>query len=420
MRVLWFINVPTKEAAEHLGYENLNIGGWFEALKDEFRKKDDISLAIAFSYKDLHEEYFIINNIKYYKMPHLKPTKGFKARIAKLTHRLEPLECVNFYLKAIDDFKPDVIQIFGTESNYGLIIDKTKVPCIIHIQGVLTEYVKKYFSGISRSDIFMHGYFRRLLSGNSLLHLYYNMKKQSKRELEIFRICKYFLGRTEWDMKVAKQLSPDSKYFHCDEMMRDEFYNVAWRPKENSVKRIYSTFGGQNYKGLDNLAQASLIINAEKKNNVVFKIGGLSDKDEVFKIIAKKYGPEINKYVKPMGRVNPNEIVSEIVNSDLCVHPSHIDNSPNSVCEAMLVGLPVVSTDVGGISSLIENNVDGLLVPSDNLEQLTESILKILNDKELAVKLSNSAKKRAQVRHDKSIIVKNLISIYQKILNGNP
>ncbi|RCK76497.1 MAG: Glycosyl transferase, group 1 [Ignavibacteriae bacterium] len=419
MKVLWFINVPTNEAAEYLGYQGLNIGGWFEALKEELRKINDISLAIAFSNYDSREESFVINNIKYYKIPYLLPTKGIKSIIVRLTHRLEPLECVNYYLKVVEDFKPDVIQIFGTERNYGLIINKVNVPCIIHIQGVLNEIIKKYFSGISKLDIIFKGDFRRLLYGNSVLHYYYYLKKQSKRELEIFKTCKYFIGRTNWDENIVKQLSPNSLYYHCDEIMREEFYTVSWKANKNNFKRIFSTFGAQNYKGLEILSQVSLILNKIKKINVTFRIGGLSERDEVFKIVVNKYGKEVKNYIKPLGRLKPNEIISEMLKSDLFLHASHIDNSPNSVCEAMLIGVPVVSTDVGGISSLIENNVDGLLVPIGNIEMLTESILKILNNKELAIKLSNNAKNRARARHDKSSIVKNLISIYRKLLDQN-
>lgn len=417
MRVLWFINVPTKEAAEYLGYQSLNIGGWFDSLKDELVKNPDIQLGIAFSYADMRTESFTINKIKYYKLPYLRPTKGIKAIIANLMHQLESLEIIDYCLKTVEDYKPDIINIFGTERNFGLICSQTKIPCVIHIQGILNEIINKYFSGISKSDIIFKGYFRRLLSGNSLLHYYFKLKKQSKRELEIFNTCNNFLGRTNWDKGLAKQLSPNSNYYHSDEIIREEFYNASWEPSENNVKIIYSTLGAQNYKGLELLAQTSLIINKENKIDATFNIGGLTESDEVFRIVIKKHGSEVNKYLKPSGRLSPSEIIKEMLKSDVYVHPSHIDNSPNSLCEAMLVGMPIVSTDVGGIPSLIENEVDGLLVPSGNANLMTQAILRIINDKVLAIKLSKNGIERANERHNKDKILKQIFEIYKDSIN---
>lgn len=416
MRVLWFVNVPPKEASEYLCLKSLNIGGWFDSLKDELVKNPDIQLGIAFSYADMRTESFTINKIKYYKLPYLRPTKGIKARIANLMHQLEPLESLEHYLNTVEDFKPEIIHIFGTERNYGLIINRINVPCVIHIQGILNEIIKKYFSGISKSDIIFYGYYRRLLSGNSLLHYYYNLKKQSKRELTIFKICRYYMGRTLWDSELVKQLNPNSKYYHCDEIIRKEFYNYRWTPNDNKIKRIYSTLGSQNYKGIELLAKASIIINGEDKINTIFRIGGLSENDEVFKIVIKKFGFKIKKFLIPLGGLIPSQIIEEMLISDIYLHPSHIDNSPNSLCEAMLLGIPIISTNVGGIKSLIENEVNGLIVQSGNANLMTEAIMRIIEDKVLTEKLSKNARMYSAERHNKEKILKQLFEIYNDVL----
>lgn len=420
MRVLWFTNIPTQEAAEYLGYKSLNIGGWIESLKNELVLRNDIELGIAFVAGDNSYKVFNHNSLKYYKLPYLRPIKGIRARIANLTHQLESLEVVDYCLKAIDDFKPDIIHIFGTERNYGLIIYKTNVPCIVHIQGIINEIIKNYFSGISIYDILIYGYRYRLISGHSILHNYLLMKKQAKRELKIFQNCKYFMGRTAWDRELVNKYSPGAKYYHCEEIMRDEFYKLHWTKQVDNRNKIvaFSTMNSVNYKGIETLAECGNIFKERYSTDIEFRIGGVSSRDEVYKIILRKYGKDIQNFITPLGSIPASEVVKEMLSADIFVHPSHIDNSPNSVCEAMLVGTPVVSTDVGGIPSLIENGVDGLLVPPGNANLMSEVILRIINDKVLADKLSKNAKKRAIKRHDKKIILVQLFEIYNDILNN--
>lgn len=65
---------------------------------------------------------------------------------------------------------------------------------------------------------------------------------------------------------------------------------------------------------------------------------------------------------------------------DIFINTTNFDNTPVSVMEAMALGLPVVSTNVGGIPFLVEDKKDGLLVDKENEEQLTNSIISILNN----------------------------------------
>lgn len=64
---------------------------------------------------------------------------------------------------------------------------------------------------------------------------------------------------------------------------------------------------------------------------------------------------------------------------DIFINTTNFDNTPVSVMESMALGLPVVSTNVGGIPYLIKDEIDGLLVPKSDVEGMTESIKSILN-----------------------------------------
>ena len=66
---------------------------------------------------------------------------------------------------------------------------------------------------------------------------------------------------------------------------------------------------------------------------------------------------------------------------DIFINTTNFDNTPVSVMESMALGLPVISTNVGGIPFLIEDKKDGLLVDKENEEQFVESIISVLNNK---------------------------------------
>ena len=106
-------------------------------------------------------------------------------------------------VKVINDFKPDIIHIFGSEKSFGLVSLHTNIPVIIHIQGILNPCLNAYYPpSISKTDIII----KNLLNPFKLinyLRVYSFFKHDTCRESIILRNCKYFIGRTEWDKNIA-------------------------------------------------------------------------------------------------------------------------------------------------------------------------------------------------------------------------
>jgi len=111
--------------------------------------------------------------------------------------------------------------------------------------------------------------------------------------------------------------------------------------------------------------------------------------------------------------------VNQLCNSNFYIHPSYIENSPNSVCEAMALGMPIISTNVGGINSLINDKFEGLLVQEGEPYSLAAAIIELINNYEYAKLLAKNARERAINRHDPPKIKKQLLDIYKTILSEN-
>lgn len=110
------------------------------------------------------------------------------------------------------------------------------------------------------------------------------------------------------------------------------------------------------------------------------------------KALAEQYGLEVTF----TGKLSKKEWIVLSQEYDLFINTTHFDNTPVSVMEAMALGLPVVSTNVGGIPYLLENNVDALLVDDNGIEQMVEAISQLCQDENVAQTLSSNARTKAE------------------------
>jgi len=417
MRVLWFTNTPSL-AAEVLKDKG-NIGGWIASLEKEVAKVDDIDLGVAFHHGVSGKRQFTIGKTKYYSFPYPVLSKGNKKGIiSRWKHKIEPLNIVNYYLEVIDQFKPDIIHIFGTENAYGLIIDKVNVPVVIQIQGNLSVYEKKWFSGLSKFSIFKYSSIAAITQAYGLWHLFFLSGKRAEREREIMKNCSYFIGRTDWDRRISKVLSPGRKYFHCDELLRIEFYRSrCWKKPVKSRIRLLSTLSAMSYKGLETILETLDILKKSNLLDVEWHIVGVKGVEEIIQITQKAYQLKFADFhVIFLGNLGPDELIDELLDANCYIHPSHIENSPNSVCEAMILGLPVIATYAGGTPSLITNEIEGILVQDGDPFSLAGAICELCVNEILLKQISENARKKAMERHNSQKVLIDLLYTYNTVL----
>ena len=137
-----------------------------------------------------------------------------------------------------------------------------------------------------------------------------------------------------------------------------------------------------------------------KAINLLLNKGIAVSADLVGDIVDKNYKCEIDKYIADhhmeeavsfKGRTDNTELRKMLPLYDLYVSPSFMEMSPFNILEAKAVGLPIVACRTGGIPDIISNNVDGMLVPIQQINSLANAIEKLLKSKELREQLGNTA-----------------------------
>ena len=96
--------------------------------------------------------------------------------------------------------------------------------------------------------------------------------------------------------------------------------------------------------------------------------------------------------------------------------PSAIENSPNSLCEAQILGVPVVASYCGGTPTLVEDGMTGYLYRYEEFEQLAQLVMRMFACTNFT-SLSANEQQAAKARHDRQANVERLIQIYNKFVS---
>lgn len=122
--------------------------------------------------------------------------------------------------------------------------------------------------------------------------------------------------------------------------------------------------------------------------------------------------------VQVVGPKFEEEKFEELRHADIFVLPSYNECVPLTILEAMQFGLPVVTTNVGGIPDIITHGENGLLTTPGNVRELTTRLKQLLNEKELRMRLANNAREQFMTNYTLEIFYEGLADIFEEVLNG--
>lgn len=418
MRILWLSNTPCGVVNRHRQYTF--AGGWMISLEEEIKKKTNIDLHVIYI-SDIEEPPFYYEGTYYYP---IYSGRG-KSKISKFlfqyrrNDRYDERLVLNHVLKIVKQINPDIIHIHGTEAAWGVVAKEIDdIPVVFSIQGLIAPYSEKYFSGIPQADAFKLDTVYDFLMNIGVRKQWKSFLYRAKREEEYLSIAKYIFGRTFWDRDCTLALNPHRKYYVVNEILRSPFYKKKWKGfiSTDTIK-IISTISGGIYKGMETVLKCARLLNSYGDIRFEWHIAGYDINSKWVKMaecITNVKAKDAN--ILFHGRVNADILSDLLVESDIYVHVSHIENSPNSVCEAMLVGMPVIASYAGGTSSLLEHEKEGVLYQDGDPYVLAGAILEMVQHTDKAYSYAAAACDRATHRHCKESISDELCNGYYNII----
>lgn len=413
MKVLWFeITTPSR----YLGKQSY-LGGWQDSLEHVVGDKKEIDLYVSFISKEISTNKDI-DNIHY--LPINIKLNIFQKIKRLFTWSIDADIYVKEAFKIIEIVKPDIIHIFGTEYPFGLISKYINIPIVIHIQGCIVAYNNAEYPPCYSIDSFIRNSFPNF---PRQLYTFIKEAKQETRvrmEREIWKNVEHYMGRTTWDKALVSTMHSKASYHVVNEALREPFLNsdIHWKYCKRDKLTLFTVGIGTFWKGPDMLLKTAIILKALNINYEWFVAGEI--RNDIKKVVEKQEKTTFNKNnITILGFQTPEQLIKRMSECTLYVHCAYIDNSPNSICEAQVLGVPIISTHVGGIDSLIHHGINGFIVPANDPWRMAYSIIQYSNDTSLLSMVSKNAETSARKRHNKNQIYNDLIKCYKDILMTN-
>ena len=417
MKLLWICNSLLPEAAKQLDIKTSKPESWISGTYNFLKQREDIELIYLFPSK-IQLASIKIGNTKFVSYTEKRLLRFEKTQVVELE-------------KIIKASNPDIIHIFGTEYPHTLAAVKAAKnlgmlgKTIINIQGLCSVIAKHYFSGLDSKTI--HSYtFRDLLRHNNIYNQMLDFKHRGKYETEALKLTKNVIGRTDWDEACTKRINPNINYHFCNESLRKPFYENHWDIEECERHSIFVSQCSYTIKGFHFMLEAMADIIKKYPDAKLYTTGKnpltLSFKQKLRQGYYNKYlGKLIKKYhlennVEFLGFLNEEKMCKQYLNSHVFVCCSSVENSPNSLGEAMILGVPSVSSDVGGVKNLMEHGKEGFVYQSDAPYMLSFYIQKIFENDNLALKFSKNARLHASKTHNAQENFDRLMEIYKEVL----
>lgn len=365
------------------------------------------------------------DGLRFWALPYDDPLDGLPAVLHRWTRPGMPDAVADDASVLVERLEPDLVHVHGTEGPLGLIACRShRPPVVVSLQGIVTTWRTVVLAGMRSSDRLRLLFDPRTVKGWGVLHDRRALRSAAVREQRIMRSDAVFLGRTGWDREVLHTIAPSARYQHCDEILAAPFYQERGRCLSSEGLRsssgpatVFTTSSDLPGKGTECLLHAVAMLASQRP--VQLRVAGISagsQLDAFYRRQARAAGVE--RAVSWLGRLDAVALAKELAAADVFAYPSHGDNSPNSLCEAMLVGVPCVATEVGGIPSLLEDGKEGLLVPDGDASALAAALRRLLDDPPAARRLAAAARLHAQRRHDPATVVRQLTVAYGVAVGG--
>jgi glycosyltransferase involved in cell wall biosynthesis len=414
MRVLWLVPVQLPAVT---GETSMAGGGWLEGLRYALeRHEPEIELGIA---ARSSESFAPVQsgNATYFSLGLWGATR---CRSTAEGWGLTSMrgQVAGAVGEVVKRFNPDLVHVHGTEHVLGFAATNCGVPALATLQGLATVCEHFMLDAPPLRDVVRSTATRSFLRGAGLVPNYFRMRRRALDERAIIRGLRFFMGQTEWDRTVLSLLNPSARYFRTECVVQSPYYDALWTAPVDDRLTVLCTGGAAPYKGLETLLTALSILRAAGRPDIRLRIAGAVRGSAMWATlegIVRRGG--IADQVVWLGRLQIEALIAEAMRAHAFSLPSHIDNQPNALIEAMLMGMPVAAGAVGGVPELVKHEASGLLYHDREPFALAGALVRLLDDTEFASSLGREARRAARARHDPEAIAHRTRSVYDTILS---
>ena len=412
MKLLWLCNmVPGAVKKVITGKEGNGL--WVDHVLQDLRGQEDLEIRILCPYKRE-------------KTGNLDNWCSFRTFRTKAPYKYLPgLE--QWFELELAEYRPDVIHSWGVEYAHALAMvnaaEKTGYldRLAVSIQGLCCYIAGHYCEGIP------YGVQRGFTLRDFLR--WDNIAMQQKKfrlrgELEKLVLCKakHIIGRTHWDRGCTALINPDARYHICNETLRDPFYRDSWQYENCRKHHIFAPSCSYPVKGFHHLLEAfAEVVKTYPEATLAvpgksYLKSGFLRRGSYQKYLAdltRKYGLE--EKIEFLGSLDAEGMKENLLKANVFAMPSTIENSPNALGEAMILGVPSVAADVGGVTTLITHKEEGFVYQSTAPYMLAYFIKALFEQEESAATMGLAARSHALATHDPEKNLQDLLNIYDEI-----
>lgn len=290
-------------------------------------------------------------------------------------------------VREIERIDPDVVHPHGTESAYAMAGVASGRPCVISIQGIVSEYIKVYPT--------------------------WTLGRVARLEKRTMQEGRYFIAQSKDVRRFLESVNPAARIFDIELPVDPLYFRV--RGHEQSEKRILFVGSIEPRKGFPELISGFADFCRDHKDYRLIVIGsGDNGFVAAMKELAERCG--IGSQVEWRGFQLASQIASECETAALLVAPSRAETFCCVVAEGMAAGLPIVATKVAGIRSLLEDRHTGLLVEPQAPEALAAAMRELVDNPPLSETLGQQARAAAKQRFDRDVLAARICEVYQEVL----
>lgn len=411
MKILWATNVSTPDGAEALSALRAQpYGGWLVTLSKKLAIMSGVALHIA--------------------CPSPTLRSGHAAAEAKgITHHAFSPSDPQALPALLREVAPDFVHIFGTEMSHAIAISKTcrmsGIPYVVSIQGIASEIGRHFNDGLPTKTVLGWTLGDRLRRIN-LDRAAQSFVQRGHEELEVLRNATLILGRTQFDRAFVDRAGLGDSYRHVSESLRPSFFEATWSPDECTRHQLFVSQASYPVKGLHTLIEALPSIIERFPDTTVLVAGDnlLAAQSGLSRLFLPSYHTHIRRRIRELGlgkavafigALPETRYQQALLSSHVAVCPSSVENSPNSVAEAMALGVPVVASFAGGIPTLVVHGETGLLHQPQSPLMLADHIRTLFSDDELALRLSVAAQKGSRESFSPQTNLTELLDVYHEL-----